>query len=65
MAQASPGGIAWCSFRHEHGHHPLIAEIPKALVVAQDLAKAQPELLFFVVVGDALDLGELGGWPEG
>ena len=36
----------------------LIAETPKALAVAQDLAEAEPKLLFFVVVGDALDLGD-------
>lgn len=58
MAQVSPRGIAESSLGHEHSHHALIAETQKTLTVAQDLAEAEPKLLFFVVVRDALDLGD-------
>jgi hypothetical protein len=58
VAQASPRGVVGSSLWHEHSHHMLIAETSKALAVAQDLAEAEPELLFFVVVSDALDLGD-------
>ena len=34
---------------------------PETLAVKQDLAEAEPELFFFIVVGDALDLGDVDG----
>ena len=57
-AKIFPGGVARNALRHEHGHDAFVAELFKAVPVAKDLAQAEPELLLFVVVGDALDLGD-------
>lgn len=46
----------WCSFWHENGHDVFVAEPSKAVAVTQHLAETEPELLFFVLVRDALDL---------
>ena len=39
----------------------MVVPALEALAVAQDLAEAEAELFFLVVVGDALDLGDEGG----
>ena len=46
LAQVSPRGVMGRSLWHEHSHHVLIAETLKTLAVAQDLAEAEPKLLF-------------------
>jgi hypothetical protein len=52
VAQVPPGGVVGVPFQHERSHNALVAEAQEALAVAQDLAEAEPELLFFDVVGD-------------
>jgi hypothetical protein len=58
VAKLLPGGVAGRTFRHKDGHHLSVAELAKAVAVSQHLTEAQPELLFFVLIGDALDLGD-------
>jgi hypothetical protein len=38
-----------------------VTEFPEAVTIPEHLAQAQPELLFFVLVRDALDLGDEDG----
>ena len=61
MAQVGPGGVAGWSFWHENGHDAVVAEAPEAVAVPQHLAESEPELLFLVLVGDALDFGDEDG----
>src|SRR5262249_9118152 len=58
IAQVFPGGVLGSSLRHEHSHNAFLAEASKTLAVAEDLAEAEPKLLFLVFVCDALDLGD-------
>jgi hypothetical protein len=58
IAQLTPGRVAGAPLRHEHSHNAFIAKVPETIPVLQDLAKTQPELVLFVVVRDALDLGD-------
>jgi len=51
----------WSTFWHENGHDVVVAEPPEAVAVPQYLAESEPELLFFVLVRDALDLGDEDG----
>jgi hypothetical protein len=57
MAQLSPGGVAGSSLRHQHGHNTIVAEMSKTVAISQYLAEAEPKLFFFVVIRDALNLG--------
>jgi len=61
MAQVSPRAVVRCSFWHENGHDAFVTEPSKAVVVLQHLAQTEPELLFFVLVRDALDFGDEDG----
>ena len=61
LTEVAPGGIAWCALGYQDGHGMGISEPLKAVAVAEYLAQAEPELRLFVLVGDALDLGDEDG----
>lgn len=58
VAQVVPSGIARRPLGHEDGNNVGVSKPLEAMAVAQYLAEAEPELSFFVLVGDALDLGD-------
>ena len=62
MAQVDPGEVTRRALWYQDGHDVFVAEFSEAVAVSQYLAEAQPELLFFILVRDALDLGDEDGF---
>jgi hypothetical protein len=61
ITQVCPRWVTRRPFGYEDGHDFRVAHALKTVAVPQHLAEAQAELLFLVVVGDALDFGDEGG----
>jgi hypothetical protein len=57
VTQVFPGGVAGSSLWRQHSHNVIVAEALKTVAISQYLAQAEPKLFFFVVIRDALDLG--------
>jgi hypothetical protein len=49
----------WDALRNEHSDDAVVSQGKKALTIAQYLAETQTQLSLFVVVCDALDLGDV------
>jgi hypothetical protein len=55
LAQLAPGGVARLTLGHENSYDAIMPECEQALPVAEYLTETDPELMFLVVGGDALD----------
>ena len=50
-----PGGVAWLTLGHENSYDAVMPECRQVLPIAEYLAETEPELMFLVLGGDALD----------
>jgi len=55
LAQLAPGAVARLTLGHENSYDSIMPECRQALPVAEYLTQTDPELMFLVVGGDALD----------
>ena len=55
LAQLAPGGVARLTLGHENSYDAVMPECRQVLPVAEYLAETDPELMFLVLGGDALD----------
>ena len=55
LTQLAPGGVARLTLRDKNSYNAIMPECRQALPVAEYLTETDPELMFLVVGGDALD----------